>query len=255
MTESPSPAPGDSGFASIIFDCDSTLVAIEGIDELAGPRIDEIRELTDRAMRGELPLEEIYGRRLELIAPTRAAVEEVGRRYVAAMVDGVRETVAALQWLGKGIRIVSGGLRPPVEALASALDIPAEAVAAVGIEFDAGGRYVDFDRASPLARSGGKPEVVRAWGLPRPSLLVGDGATDLEARSAVDSFAAFMGVAYREAVAAEADLVIRAPHLAPVLSIAASPADRARLRDSRWAGLLARGDELLATAGAPDGDG
>ena len=44
--------------------------------------------------------------------------------------------------------------------------------------------------SSPLARSNGKAQVIRAWNLPRPALLVGDGATDREARPAVDAFAA-----------------------------------------------------------------
>src|SRR5690606_26135611 len=131
-------------------------------------------------------------------------------------------TVAALRWLGKEVRVVSGGLRPPVEALARELGIAARHVAAVGIHFDGEGHYLDFERDSPLTRSGGKPDVVAAWSLPRPSLLVGDGSTDLEARSAVDCFAAFMGVVHRDAVAAGADVVISAPTLAPVLALAVS---------------------------------
>jgi hypothetical protein len=74
---------------------------------------------------------------------------------------------------------------------------------------------------------------------------VGDGATDLEARPAVDAFAAYMGVAFREAVAAGADFVLRDASLAPVLALAADDADRARLADSPYAELLAGGDRLL----------
>ena len=230
-----------SGFASVVFDCDSTLAAVEGIDELAGPFRDQIQALTDAAMEGTVPLEEVYGRRLELIRPTRERVDEVGRMYVRALVPHARETVAALRWLGKTVRIVSGGLRPPVEAVAAELGIPPEDVAAVGISFDGGGAYADFERASPLARSGGKAQVLRAWGLPRPALLVGDGATDAEARPAVDAFAAYMGVAYRPAVAEAADYVLRERSLAPVLALACSAADRARLAESPWAHLLDTG--------------
>lgn len=233
------------GFRSVVFDCDSTLASIEGIDELAGPRIQEIREMTDLAMEGAIALEEVYGERLALIDPTRDRVDALARAYVEALVEDAREVVGALLWLGKEVRVVSGGLRPPVEALALELGIPAAAVQAVGISFDASGRYLDFERGSPLARSGGKPDVIRAWNLPRPSLLVGDGATDLEARPAVDGFAAFMGVAHRPVVAAAADFVISAPTLAPVLSLAATPADRRRLDGSPWAELLARADSLL----------
>jgi phosphoserine phosphatase len=233
------------GFRSVVFDCDSTLARIEGIDELAGARIDRIREMTDQAMRGAIPLEEVYGRRLELIRPTRERVEALGAAYVDALVDDARETVAALLWLGKAVRVISGGLLPPVEAVARALGIDGEAVAAVGIHFSPAGEYAGFDHQSPLARSGGKEEVLRAWRLPGPVLLVGDGATDLEARPAVDGFAAFMGVAYRPAVAAGADFVLRDPSLAPVLALAADGRDRQRLQATQWSGLLRRGDELL----------
>jgi phosphoserine phosphatase len=238
----------DRAFASVVFDCDSTLAAIEGIDELAGPFAAEVAALTDAAMRGEIALEEVYGRRLELIRPTRAAVDELGRAYVRALVPHARETVDALRWLGKDVRVVSGGLRPPVEALAHALGIPADHVDAVGIDFDAAGEYAGFESTSPLSRSGGKETVLRAAGLPRPALLVGDGATDLEARPAVDAFAAYMGVAFRAVVSRGADFVLRDASLAPVLSLAAGEDDRARLARSPWADLLRRGDAILSAS-------
>lgn len=235
------------GFASVVFDCDSTLAAIEGIDELAGEEHRAaIAALTEEAMQGAVPLEEVYGRRLELIRPVRERVEALGRAYVEALVPDARETVAALLWLGKAVRVVSGGLRPPVEAVARALGIAAEDVAAVGIAFDGAGEYAGFEAGSPLARSGGKAGVIAAWGLPRPALLVGDGATDLEARPAVDAFAAYMGVVFRPAVAEGADVVLRHLSLAPVLSLAAGPADRERLRGSEFDDLLQVGDRLLA---------
>ena len=226
-----------TGFASVVFDCDSTLVSIEGIDELAGASADEIRALTDAAMRGEVPLEEVYGRRLDIIRPTRAQVDALGDAYVRTLVPGARQAVGALRWLGKAVRVVSGGLRPPVEAVAASLGLAPADVAAVGIDFDDDGGYADFERASPLARSGGKEAVLRAWSLPRPALLVGDGATDAEARPAVDAFAAYMGVADRPAVAAAADHVLRGADLTAVLRIACSDDEMRRLADSPWPAL------------------
>lgn len=232
---------GDSartGFRSVIFDCDSTLTKIEGIDELAGPAASEVRALTAAAMAGTVPLESVYGERLRLIRPSRGDLDALGRKYIATMVPDACETIAALRWLGKSVRIVSGGLRRPVEILARHMRIGAEAVAAVEVRFDDNGRYLDFDRKSPLACSGGKSEVIREWDLPRRTLLVGDGATDLEARPAVDAFAAFMGVAHRPEVADGADFVIKRNSLAPVLRLAADEADLTRLSTSQWAHLL-----------------
>ncbi len=233
------------GFRSIVFDCDSTLCAIEGIEVLAGARVAEVAALTEAAMEGALPLEDVYARRLELIQPQRDAVDALARAYIETLVPDARETIAALLWLDKAVRIVSGGLRPPVEALARELGLAVDAVGAVGIEFHEDGSYAGFEQNSPLARSGGKSEVIRGWQLPHPTLLVGDGATDLEARPAVDAFAAYMGVVHRPAVAAGADVVLLQSSLAPVLALAADPEEHARLRDSQWKVLLARGEELL----------
>jgi phosphoserine phosphatase len=233
------------GFRTVILDCDSTLVAIEGIDELAGDVRDEVQALTDAAMAGEIALEEVYGRRLELIRPDRERVEALGEAYRSALVPDALETVEALCWLGKDVRIMSGGLRPAVESLARALGLRAAMVAAVGIEFDAEGGYAGFEQGSPLARAGGKAEQVRAWRVPRPALMVGDGATDAEARPEVDAFVAYMGVVHRAEVADAADLVLSHRSLAPVLAIAAGERDRARLRGSRFDAILDRALELL----------
>jgi phosphoserine phosphatase len=213
-----------TGFASVVFDCDSTLVAIEGVDELAGEVRAEVRALTDAAMDGLIPLGDVYGRRLELIRPTRSAVEALGERYVRELVPGAREAVRALLAAGREVRVVSGGLEPAVLRLASELGLPAWTVAAVAIRFDAEGRYAGYDEDSPLARSGGKAEVIAAWDLPRPVLLVGDGATDLEARPPADAFAAYTGVAHRPAVVAAADYVLPGLDLRAVLAIVDPPA-------------------------------
>jgi phosphoserine phosphatase len=188
-------------------------------------------------MRGAVPLEEVYARRLDLVRPSRARLEALGGEYVAAMVPHARETVAALRAEGIDVRVLSGGLRPAVLVLARALGLPDHAVAAVDVYFDAAGAYAGFDTTSPLARAGGKAEVIAAWrpAPPRPSMLVGDGATDLEAYHAVDCFVAFAGVAERAAVMAGADAVIGAPSLAPVLPLARGavpPRARAAHRDA-----------------------
>lgn len=211
--------PADA-FRTVIFDCDSTLSTIEGIEELARDHRAEVEALTEEAMRGAIPLEEVYGRRLALVRPTRDAVLSLGRRYVETMVPDAAETIAALRAEGVQVRIISGGLRPAVLELARALGVEDSAVAAVDLFFDDAGRYAGYDQAAPLAASGGKRRVIEDWQVPRPSLMVGDGATDQEAALAVDAFVAFAGVVHRAPVVAAADYVIRERSLAPVLPIA-----------------------------------
>lgn len=222
MPDSIAEMRNSSRASAVVFDCDSTLSEIEGVDDLAGKRRAEVAALTDAAMRGAVPLEQVYSRRLELIQPTRADVERLARRYVAALVPDAREVAAALRAEGIAVRIVSGGLLPAVLAVADELGIPHGDVAAVPIRFTDDGAYAGFDEAAPLARAGGKCDVLRAW---RPQLgsrvvMVGDGATDVEAAAAADVFVAYAGVIERPDVVRAADVVIRSRSLAPVLPIA-----------------------------------
>lgn len=205
-------------FGSVVFDCDSTLSAVEGIDELAGGD-ERITALTDAAMRGEVSLEDVYGRRLEIVCPSRERVEALARRYIEAVVPGARETVRALRHAGVVVRVLSGGLLPAVRALAVDVGVARDDVAAVDVHFDAAGKYAGYDAASPLARSGGKRAVLQAW-LPEligPVLMIGDGVTDLEARPPADAFGAFTGVVERAAVVEAADFVL--PDMAAVRAL------------------------------------
>lgn len=212
-------------FGTVIFDCDSTLSTLEGIEEIARAHRAEIEAMTEEAMRGKVPLEAVYGRRLELVRPPRGRVLALGQRYVDTLVPGTREAVESLQRAGVHVRIISGGLKPAVLILARSLGIEDSAVDAVDVYFGDDGLYSGFDVASPLAASGGKRIVIEAFSqeVPRPIMLVGDGATDLEAQPAVDAFVAFAGVAYRPAVVAAADFVIRDRSLSPIVDLALNP--------------------------------
>lgn len=222
-------------FAAVYFDCDSTLTAIEGVDELlqfAAPHLRaEIRALTERAMNGRLPLAEVYETRLRVLAPRREHLDHIGELYVARLVPHAHDLVRALQALGKQVGIVSGGLYVPVQHVARHLGIAPANVHAVPLLFAADGSYVDFDRSSPLWRNGGKIEVVqRLPATHRPVAFVGDGVTDLETRPHVDRFVGFGGVVRRPAVERGAEHFVAAPTLAAVLPFVTTPAERDRLR-------------------------
>lgn len=209
-------------YRTVVFDCDSTLSAFEGIEELASDYRREVEALTDEAMRGEVPLEAVYGKRLALIQPRREAVDALVPRYIEKLVDDAAGTVAALQGAGVDVRVISGGLLPAVAGLARHLGIGDDRVAAVPVRFDDDGTYAGYETSAPPARAGGKAEVLSRWregGMAGPVMFVGDGATDLEARDAVELFVAYAGVLERPAVVAAAAVVIRSRSLAPVLPL------------------------------------
>ena len=202
----------------VFFDVDSTLVTIEGIDVLAGGN-PEIARLTDAAMNGEIPLDEVYGRRLDVIRPTLRAVEDLGRRYIETLIDDAAETIETLRTAGADVQLVTAGIAQAITPLADHLGIPRRAVHAVALKFSESGEYEDFDRRSFLTKTGGKELVVRAVRARSKgtAVFIGDGVSDLEARPAVDLFIGFGGVHTRPRVRDNADVFITEPRLGALL--------------------------------------
>jgi HAD superfamily phosphoserine phosphatase-like hydrolase len=199
-------------FKSVVLDVDSTLAGIEGIDWLAALRGPEMEarsaELTDKAMRGLIPIDAIYAERVNAVKPTRAEIEELAAVYVERIAPGARETLGQLRKEGVSLTIASGGFQQAILPLASELGIEAGRVHAVRLYFDERGGYAGYDQKSSLARQYGKRETVKGLRLEGPVLAMGDGITDYEMASAVDAFAVFTGFVRRDAVIAKADYVV-----------------------------------------------
>ena len=180
----------------LCLDCDSTLSAIEGVDELArlrGPAVlAQVAQMTNDAMDGKIPLESVFARRLEIIRPGRAETEAVGQQYIREIEPSARETVAALKAAGWIPVIVSAGYTQAIEPLANLLGI--DRIEAVRLDFDVAGNYAGFDAKHPATRKGGKPEIVRALKAefrPARTVAVGDGVSDLETKGEADLFVGF----------------------------------------------------------------
>lgn len=193
----------------LILDCDSTLSSIEGIDELGrvrGPVVfSEVEMMTHDAMDGKIPVEAVFGRRLEIIRPTRGQVAAVGTRYIGTVEPTAAAMLAEIKAKGWTPIILSGGFRQAIRPLADFLGV--ERVEAVDLFFDQAGEYRDYDRRYPTTRSGGKPEVIaRLRGELGPGrvVVVGDGVSDLETKPVVDLFVGFGRYVTRERVRAEA---------------------------------------------------
>lgn len=198
-------------FNTVVLDCDSTLSAIEGIDELASRAgvSDTCRDLTRAAMDGEVALESVFAKRLDLIRPSRSDIDWLSGQYIEHLTEDADKLVQRLLESDMDVYIISGGLRPAVQGMAQVLGIPADNVRAVDIFFDHDGSYSDFDRESPLARNGGKHEIVKALHQQGKAMVcIGDGVTDLEMKMDDVLLIGYGGVQFRERVRQEADVYI-----------------------------------------------
>jgi phosphoserine phosphatase len=251
-----------SPFDLIFFDCDSTLSAIEGIDELARFKGKELRVsvLTQKAMDGELDLSQVYGKRLQAIRPTRGQLKAIEAQYWDHLVPDTVEVLAALRFLNKHVFIISGGLAEPVRGFGKRLGVPLENIRAVELEYNElsgewwryhepasrhAQTYLDYD-GGLLTISSGKPRIIQelAAGKHGRRMMIGDGASDLATRPVVDLFVGFGGVVARAKVQSEADAFVIVNSLAPILPLAAGSAGYARVMNTPYQAVFERGIRL-----------
>jgi len=197
----------------ICFDCDSTLSALEGIDELARRRgqavLDEVEKMTSEAMEGRVSLESVFKRRLEIIRPSREDVKAVGELYLATVEPTAQKTIFQLAANGWTPVIVSGGFTPAIQPLAKFLGI--RRIEAVGLDWNPDGSYRGYDTSFPTTRSNGKAEVIDRLQRelsPVYTVMVGDGVSDLETKPMVDRFIGYGGYVARAKVKAAAGTFI-----------------------------------------------
>lgn len=197
------------------FDVDSTVITVEGIDELANfaGKKDAVAALTRQAMGGSVPFHEALEQRLRIIEPTADMLQTFTAQHPFAFTDGFQELIEVLKRRQIAIYLVSGGFTQMIHPVADALHLPRSHVYANTILFDTQGKYAGFDRTAPTSRAGGKAQALRqiksnSGGAYKCMVMVGDGATDLEARvpgEAADVMIGYGGIAVREAVRKGAD--------------------------------------------------
>ncbi|CAI7750345.1 unnamed protein product [Closterium sp. NIES-54] len=198
---------------AVCFDVDSTVCVDEGIDELAAycGAGEAVAAWTTKAMSGSVPFETALAARLEIFNPSAADVAGFLRDHPPRLNPGIGELVRRLKARGTEVYLISGGFRQMIEPVAALLDIPVTNIFANRLLFEEGsGAYSGFDANEPTSRSGGKARAIvqlkQEHGFKR-LVMVGDGATDLEARQpgGADMFIGYGGIQVRKVVAAESD--------------------------------------------------
>ena len=165
----------------ICFDMDSTLIQTECIDELAERAGvgEQVRVITERAMRGEIDFKESFTERVALLKGLDESVmKEIAENL--PITEGVERLMFVLKHYGYKIAILSGGFTYFGEYLKQRFGI--DYVYANELEIENGkltGRYVgeivDGKRKAELLRLLAQVEKVDI----AQTIAVGDGANDL----------------------------------------------------------------------------
>ncbi|XP_062328549.1 phosphoserine phosphatase [Osmerus eperlanus] len=190
---------------AVCFDVDSTVIREEGIDELAkfcGVG-DAVTEMTRKAMGGSVTFQKALMDRLSIIRCSREQVNKLITDHPPQLTTGIKELVDNLHQRNVNVFLISGGFRCIVEHVASQLSIPLHHVYANRLKFYFNGEYAGFDESQPTAESGGKGRVINMlkeqYGF-KDVVMIGDGATDLEACPPASAFIGFGGNVVRPQV-------------------------------------------------------
>ena len=165
----------------ICFDMDSTLIKTEVIDELADRAGvgEEVRAITESAMRGEIDFTESFARRVALLKGLDVSVmKEIADNL--PIMDGAERLMSVLKMCGYKIAILSGGFTYFGQFLKKKFDM--DYVYANELEVEDGkltGRYlgdvVDGKRKAELLKLIAQVEKIQLEQV----IAVGDGANDL----------------------------------------------------------------------------
>ena len=207
---------GRRGRRLVVMDVDSTLIRDEVIELLAARHgcEAEVRDITERAMRGELDFEQSLRERVRLLAGLPVEAVDAVRAEIR-LTPGARTLVETLKDLGLSIGVVSGGFIEIVGPLAADLGI----TYAHANRLDAADGRLTGGLVGPVVDRAAKAAKLREWaGLERLPLTrtvaIGDGANDLDMLAASG-----LGIAFnaKPSVRASADTALSLPYLDAVL--------------------------------------
>lgn len=195
---------------AVCLDVDSTLCTTEAIDELAEylGKKEEVKNVTAKAMSGQMGLREALQKRLSIMNLTLSALQKFSVDKPSKLSTGVEELVKALHQNNVKVYLISGGFREVILPQAKVLNIPPENVFANRLMFYSDGTYAGIDLNEPTSDNMGKAKIIahlkEKFGY-KNVVMIGDGITDMEACPPAEICIGYGGNVVRKEVQDRAD--------------------------------------------------
>jgi D-3-phosphoglycerate dehydrogenase len=202
-----------------IFDFDSTLTSVEALDVLAeitlvnNPKkneiIEEIQEITNLGIDGEISFTESLERRIKLLNAHKSNLDELIHRLHQQLSSSIESNKEFFENFSDDIYVISCGFKEFIEPIVKKYNIPADRVYANTFTFDAEGHIIGFDAENVLSQHNGKIQCLKDMGLEGEIQVIGDGYSDYVMREAgiADKFFAFTENISRDKAVDKADHV------------------------------------------------
>lgn len=203
----------------LISDMDSTLIAIECIDEIADfmQIKDKVSRITEAAMRGEMDFTSSLRQRVGLLANLDQSVLERVYQERLRLNPGAEILIAGLKARGIKIALVSGGFTFFTDRLHQRLALDFSLANVLNIEAGRLTGKVEGDVVTGERKQAYLQQLCRQLGITaQQTIAVGDGANDLKMLQYSG-----LGIAYRAkpVVQAEADVALNHSGLDAILQL------------------------------------
>lgn len=186
-----------------VFDFDSTLTSVEGLDVLAeitlanNPNkneiIQEIINITNLGIDGEISFPESLDRRIKQLHAKKSdldlLVKEL-RKYISSSIERNKEF---FENYADYIYVMSAGFKEFIVPIVAEYNIPADRVYANTFEFNEKDEIIGFDKNNVLSKTNGKIQCLKDMNLEGEVQMIGDGYSDYVTREAgvADAFFAY----------------------------------------------------------------
>lgn len=177
-----------------IFDFDSTLTRVEALDVLAeitlqnDPKknaiIQEIIDITNLGIDGEISFTESLERRIKLLNANKADLPQLVTDLKKQVSISIERNKEFFELYADDIYIISCGFKEFIDPIVKEYNIPSEKVFANTFEFAADGLIVGFDAKNPLSQHNGKIQCLKDMNLDGEIQVIGDGYSDYVTREA-----------------------------------------------------------------------
>jgi D-3-phosphoglycerate dehydrogenase len=206
-----------------VIDFDSTFTKVEAFDVLADISLNDhpdqekikqqIVDITNLGMSGEISLRESLEKRLALLAPHRNHLPALITLLKSKVSESFKRNKEFFASYADSVYIISNGFREFIEPVVTEFGIKPENILANEFIFDELEKVIGFDLNNPLSANNGKVEQLKRLNLNGDVYVIGDGYTDYEIKNAglANKFFAFTENIERESVLSKAD------HITPSL--------------------------------------
>lgn len=203
-----------------IFDFDSTITQVEALDILAeivlknkperDDVINEIKQITNLGIDGEISFTESLERRIKLLNAHRDDLTELISRLEEKISESFNRNVDFFKSHKDQIKVISCGFKEFIDPIVEdRFDIASDCVSANTFTFDDKGYIIGFDKTNVLSKHNGKIDCLKQLNLPGEIQVIGDGYSDYVMREAgvADKFFAYTENVNREKAVVNADFI------------------------------------------------